>query len=239
MPAPRKLCHPEWSILSRHLAAGLQAMVGTRFAESCCIAATRIVIDVLDYFGVEASPLAAQVYLYNGPMLDRLDRDGLPATQEEAQSWLKEDPALWSVGLGVGDGCSPERWPGHLVAVARFHGELWLIDGSLGQGCRPHRGIHAPAVFIAPVEESFLQGDSRAWEKSGDGWRTRVEYWPQPERRDWISSPNWKRDNTPCRKEAGRIIRAIQDALFTSSPLPATAGPASDRCSPGDRRSPL
>lgn len=65
----------------------------------CCILATRIAIEVANYFGIFVSPLAVRLVAYNRACAEDPNGDG-------------------SYSLGCGFGARPGCWNSHSIAVA-------------------------------------------------------------------------------------------------------------------------
>lgn len=106
-----------------------RARILERFRPDCCIASTRIAIEVLRRFGIRAKPAPCQVYIATLPLFERLQKQSFTG---------KFQPGEHSVGIGYGvpAGTRP-GFDGHLVAVT----DDSLIDLSLDQASRPHKGI--------------------------------------------------------------------------------------------------
>jgi hypothetical protein len=112
-----------------------------RFGPKSCIASTRIVIDVLERYGIASNPMAART------VVTRSD-DGV---------------TLGSVDGTIG---KPPEWngtvAGHLIVVLPGHG--LLIDASLDQVRNQEFDIdNLPCPFIAPVGAEFIAGGESAY----------------------------------------------------------------------------
>ena len=116
-----------------------------------CIASTRIAIDVLDYFKINAKPLSVKVEIFNEAMVKRIEAGVHGGSHEERIKWFEEDGS-W--GIGIGFGGQPGRWPGHLVALVE---NKWLLDMSLDQANRPER-----MIFLRPCYSEVTQEFMRA-----------------------------------------------------------------------------
>jgi hypothetical protein len=123
------------------------------YSPACCLAATRIAVEVLGRFDFSVRPLVVKVAVHN-PALVAKGR--LPASNEEARRWREEDNAAVAVCGAQGAG-RHGHWPGHLVAIVA---ERCLIDLSLPQVNRADRDI-ALTPLLCKVESAFLAGTAR------------------------------------------------------------------------------
>ena len=164
------------------------------FRQDSCIASTRVVIDVLDYFGIVARPRPVAAVAFN-PEGYQLFLKGVPL-----EEWPKSAHSVGVKGTGphVGD-----RWDGHLVAVNETH----LFDASLDQMSRPEQGIPLEAsVFVMPAE---VTSDQVWWERADGvvviyGWISDGA---------WRRSKNWSRREPAIRQAIGRSIRQLKGEL--------------------------
>jgi len=124
--------------------------IGTLYRPDCCIAATAILIDVLDYFRMTARPLSVLATVFNPAMSRRIEREGMPTLEEAEGDWFLKGCHSLAVGLGDPE---PGKWPGHLVANLA---DKLLIDLTLDQADRPQHGIVLPMPIIAPFPREFL-----------------------------------------------------------------------------------
>jgi hypothetical protein len=128
--------------------------IGTLYRPDCCIAATAILNEVLDYFKLTARPLSAIATVFNPVMSERIAQEGMPTLEEAGRNWFPK--GCYSLAVGAGDP-DPGKWPGHLVAVL---GGRVLIDLTLDQANRPQHGIVLPVPIIAPCDAEFLAGQA-------------------------------------------------------------------------------
>src|SRR5438067_570640 len=118
------------------------------YAPQCCLAATRLAVEVLPRLQLAARPLAVKVAVHNPPLVAK---GRLPASSQEAQLWRERDNAAMAV---CGEAARPGHWPGHLVAVVL---EQVVVDLSLPQFNRADKQIAlAPVLF--PAGAAFLAG---------------------------------------------------------------------------------
>lgn len=166
-----------------------------------CIASTRILTGVLDYFGYSSEPLPCSAAIWNSA--------GFAASEAhlEVSEW---PPEAHSVGVaGTGRVSETGRWDGHLVAMVEGR---WLIDPSADQFARPHRNIvvGGPLVFdaLAWVDRTRLN----CWLRS-DGLVFGYQLMPNPG--PWRASPDWRSGR--YREVVGDVIRELRPALSRPS----------------------
>jgi hypothetical protein len=164
------------------------------YRPDCCILASKLVVDVLSYFGKEARPLMVRVFIANAPLVKRFEAGNPPKDQEELRQAAKEDG---SHSIGLGYGYTEGKWSGHLVIVCE--GEM--LDLTLTQANRPAQGIHLEPVLV-PVSEDFLAGKTSLVLTINE---TLVKYHAFPNDHSYQDSPDWKRFN-PL---AARIIQQV------------------------------
>ena len=96
----------------RALLACARPIVRQQWRADSCIASTAIAIDVLDYFGLAAKPLACRTAVWNRQLVERVEAEGRTPDPEELHQWCRECGA-WSVGIGYGE------------AIPRPDGSTW------------------------------------------------------------------------------------------------------------------
>lgn len=186
------------------------------FRPDSCIASTRVACDVLAYFGIEARPLVVRAAYYNRQAAEHAARIGrLPESPEETVAWSEEDGS-WGIGIGYGGEAEqdPEKWAGHLVAIA---GDRLLIDLSLDQADRPQHDIKfVPLSFRLSAEEQtmFLQPEGHIVRFYRGGI---LFYTAFPADRSFEDSPNWRSGPTGANWQtsaaSARTIERIEQAL--------------------------
>lgn len=123
----------ESRIIRTLLREGRKAML-RKYAPDSCIAAARLVVDVLTHFGITSSPVPTRLYVYTHPLFQRLAANRFERPYRKGEYGLQ-------VGADLGN---PEKFPGHLVVTTSKR----LIDLSLDQASRPQFGLPlAPATF--------------------------------------------------------------------------------------------
>ena len=158
-----------------------------------CIATTRVVIETLRYFGVQARPWAVNFRVFT-PSAWQATLDGVPVAD-----WPED---AWSAGMTA----ATDEQVGHVVATAAG----CLIDASADQIGRPAKGIPpvAPLVFRLPDDWDPAPGrDAVLVEAEG----CHLVYGASGSRVYATQSPNWRRDdpvNRACTAQAIRAVRA-------------------------------
>jgi hypothetical protein len=157
--------------------------IGSLYRPDCCIAATAILIEVLDYFRLNARPLSVIATVFNPAMSERIEREGMPTLEKAERDWFP--CGCYSLAVGVGDP-EPGKWPGHLVANLA---DQVLIDLTLDQADRPQHDIVLPMPIMAPLPAEFLtEGGQMAGKVNG----CRVVYEARPGDRSFERSNDWK-----------------------------------------------
>lgn len=189
------------------------------FSPDSCIATTRILIDILTYFGIPTQPLPVEVTIFNEQARTLLETHGLDAVAEAVYAREPGEPGgPWTLGLGI------TRTPtdvGHLVVALPHHG--YLLDGSLDQASRPHKNITLPPLPIRILDPAFLTTPTAVLDYTytppaspGSGAPEEpvtLIYRNTPQNRRYRDSPNWKHTThastaTPAGKEVFRQITA-------------------------------
>ncbi len=199
----------------RKLAAVMNAackVFPPRYRPDSCIAAARVLVDVLDRLHVRARPLAVVADIFNAALLTRAQAEGgrLPSDTAEYCRWVEEDGAWW-LTLGPG-GAEPEpgKWPGHLAVVVW---ESVLIDLTLPQASRPRRGIVLAPVAVQ-VDRPFLTGECRRVIELGG---CEAHYLARPEDRSYQAAPDWQ-DRSRHAGVVRAIVRRVRDELGRQAP---------------------
>ncbi|MGC1720089.1 MAG: hypothetical protein WA746_13960 [Isosphaeraceae bacterium] len=117
-----------------------------------CILSTRVAIEVLGAFGIEASPLTVHVVVGN-PAFARLEEDPRTPEDPDALRLLREKCGARFINLGGGDP-SPGGWPHHLIAIIEGG---HLFDLSIDQASKAGTDFEVHPELI-PCGEDFLAG---------------------------------------------------------------------------------
>jgi len=168
--------------------------IGTLYRPDCCIAATAILNEVLDYFKLTARPLSVIATVFNPVMSERIAQEGMPTLEEAERDWFTK--GCYSLAVGAGD-AQPGKWPGHLVTVL---GGRVLIDLTLDQANRPQHGIVLPMQILAPCDPDFLAGQAWVAGIVSGCW---VVYQARPGDRSFERSNDWK-----SRKRRAAVVGA-------------------------------
>lgn len=186
---------------------GIRAVLRTEilkgFTMDSCIGTTRAVIRVLRHFGYDAEPLPVAAYVYNAVMTKHIE-DGtfVPSKDPRFNAWCDETGA-WGVSVGAPTK-DPNDWAGHLVAIVKDRS--LLIDASIDQASRPHKGIHLPRAMIGRYHDTFLTGEMLHIQ-GGDG--SSLVYQVIDNVR-YKTAPDWT-DSSRTKKAVKATIKYIED----------------------------
>lgn len=183
------------------------------YEPSACILGTRVLIDVLAYFGVEGSALPVRVLVLNQAGAEQMEK-GIPISE-----WPDE---AWSVGVDDRNPDNPTveearakwRFPAHLVVQANGY----LLDPTADQMDRPQRGLRVLGSVAAQLPDDFFDGGYVGLHDPNTG--TRMFYSPSPLRpHTWKSAPDWTKDHKRKPLVAAAIKSARRRNERTSSPV--------------------
>lgn len=160
-----------------------------------CIAATKIIVDTLQSYGIEARALPCQLRVRNAVHLYQLDawrrsNGDTPAPEFMQRHW-RDDLGAWAVYVGYGsDNPNDTGYDGHLVVHVPL---LQLaIDASIDQVDRPEKKIGPmPPVLVFKWD---AQQFNHVHTDDIDGNGTRVEYTRADGRDDYVTAPDWIND---------------------------------------------
>lgn len=172
----------------------VRARVLDYFKPDSCHATTRIVIDVLDYFGVPAKPIPVETLVFNADAMAILETEGMHAVAAAVQAREPEDKGgPWTIGLGVVVDNTPEG--GHVVAGIPSRGVI--IDGSLDQASRPIKDILLKACVIEVEDPDFFTqvGAVMGVKMLEDGHGVVTVVYTHSRHKQYLNSPNWKRQS--------------------------------------------
>jgi hypothetical protein len=166
-------------------------IVATLGHQDTCIPTSRILQAVLERFGFQATPVAAEVIACN-PMYAQMVKsfDGRDPSAEEVKAWqdrgafaVRISPEMATAGVPI----SGTGWDGHLVLRV----EDIVLDGSIEMCSRPAKAIILPKLLGIPVDRMWDAGrrDARqllvngcevSYKKLNDeSWQT-ASYWTEP-----------------------------------------------------------
>lgn len=173
--------------LAPFLAPRLEAKFGRR---DLCILATRVALDVAEYFRIPARPVAVRAIAYNAEFAARVASGG-----DFSGDWKSDG----SYSVGIGYGKTPGKWTGHLIAAA----DGVFADFSIGQAEREQYGIITGRALVGPWTGADL------WKASNDRG-TVVEYQLLADD-EYLRAPDWC-DRKRRRGIVGELIRRVRNA---------------------------
>lgn len=150
-------------IVQRLLTTGRE-YIREEFAADSCIASTRIGINVLAHYDIEAEPLPVSAMVLNKYAANLLLSDRDRFERELAAADPDEWGGPWSIGLGAakppGIERNPHGWEGHLII--EIPTTRTFVDLSLDQVSRPHKGMRLkPLAFTLEDDDPFIVGPER------------------------------------------------------------------------------
>jgi hypothetical protein len=165
-------------------------LIARRFNATCCIAATKIAMGVLDRLGFDTQAQPTMFVVYNEKLWKRrLQWDG------------KFREGEWSVAIGNPKFRSLTKgYNAHLICLASFKdSNRYLVDLSVGQASRPQHAIHLPPGWFGmftgwPVEVT----DGKA-----------VATYTQLVNPEFVRSPDWTEEN-----RTNDIVETLADILW-------------------------
>lgn len=169
------------------------------FRPDCCIATTKILREILEYYGFKSQPMAVSVHIYNARLIELMDAGPLPENEEEKMA-LFERTGAWGIGIGQSgsqDGC-------HVV----LQSQGFLLDASLDQAERPERGIELPELLAVPVPPRFLGRRVKGQMIRGMVGKCMVVY-KRIDNEKWRESRNWRDEHAGCDKAYGEILSLV------------------------------
>lgn len=148
--------------------------------ENCCIAATRVIIEVLKKLHFkEIRPFTVEANVFNEVYV----RKGrTPQSDEEAQAWLTE--GCWQVVVGERKSEEKGKWAGHLAILIH---EQYLLDIAIFQSSRPLKQINMYPIFTS-VPEDFVRGEDKCGLMANN---CMVVYVPFPNDKSYESARDW------------------------------------------------
>lgn len=136
-------------VLYAHVAA---EVFGEVWPPDRCLPGSRVAIEVLKKFGIEAKPLSVETLAMNRVWRDQVAAKGRwPESQAEADRWAAAGGFSFAVTPAPRFG----EWPGHLVVVARG----CLIDSASVQFQRPNEALTPPDIVLADLTRGFFDGE--------------------------------------------------------------------------------
>jgi hypothetical protein len=170
-----------------------------------CILATRVAIDVLARFGIEAQPRSVLCAVANEAYAQWRYRviSARAARLPEAPP----PPAAWCVWAGLPDYAPPAgQWPGHLIAFLPGEGDL--VDLDFRAFARPDKALDVPPSVVAhwPAEDAAITYTARDLR----GRPFYVRYERQDANVGYRAADVWRRDHPDTVAIVGALERAMR-----------------------------
>jgi hypothetical protein len=154
------------------------------YTPDCCIAATAIVIDVLDWANIDAKPLFCNVNVFNAAGKEFIREFGSVPKDDEGLALWQSRGCKWKAIAG-NDGF--ERFGGHLIAIFSLAGVKLLMDLTLNQTNNSEFGIDLPVI----LQQSKDDFESGAKVKIMGANGCLLQYLALPERTEFMQAPDW------------------------------------------------
>lgn len=176
------------------MAVHAREVLSPHVTDTCCVAATRVGLTVLEELGVRARPHLVAMAAFNAPFA----------------AGLRAPPAaIISTDVRTQ---RPGFLAGHLVIVGKVAGRRFLLDLSAYQADRPERAIHVPTGICVVVGPSFVE--RRGWKLDvalyEGGHCVYCEH-PHPFRMPWKESPNWTLPTREHREAYDAMVRGFRE----------------------------
>jgi hypothetical protein len=178
-------------------------------SHDCCLNATRVAIDVLHAFGVEARPLTTKVLAFNPPMWERVQAKSSLPDQTEMDEWVAA--GAWCLGVDGVQHDDKTGWPWHLIAITKDR----MLDSSSLQMSRIHRNLKVDPVIVAPIPRTFACGGNVLLRND---FGTVLSYTSAPEVDEFKSLPGFQR--SPHNLDVARHITFAIDARLKAEAKP-------------------
>lgn len=163
------------------LAAVAWPILRSYFRADCCIAASRVGVQVLQRFGIAAQPTVVLAIAGNASY-ERWFAGG-------EQGDPPDDARVVLIDAKTE---RPNGYPAHLILTGKARGDHFLLDLSAPQFHRPDKQIHLPAALYCDLPEPFQAGTVRlpedgfiAYERYASETLTPFEQSP-----DWYIRPH-------------------------------------------------
>jgi hypothetical protein len=176
---------------------------GYRLAPARCIAATKIGIQTLDYFGITATPVPCNLIVGNAAWVRWLELgEGRGPMPDEA----------WNVAVHEQNTDGP-GYNGHVMLRA---GDM-LVDLNFGQVSRPEKGMEvAPATAFTLTEDRLAAFDAGEKVVYYDDNDTVVIIEPTLGRKSFMKAKDWQRTQ---KVQTGLLIRMVKRMLAVEQPV--------------------
>jgi hypothetical protein len=170
------------------------------FPPGSCIVSARVVIEVLNRFGIRARPVGASVIVVNDRFVDRLQSRGWPADRATAWRWRRDHGAI-SLAIGRRPG-RREDAPAHVVVVATMGADSYLLDPALDQ--LNQLGQCRLEPLLSRLDTTFFADrDPHHVAALNDEWL--AIYQPDFADRSWEATPLWEEWRIPTQEVLRRV----------------------------------
>jgi len=169
-----------------------------------CILATRIAIDVLGRFGIEAQPRSVLAAVANGAYA--VWRARVLAARAARQPEAPPPASAWCIWAGLPDAAPPAgQWPGHLIAFLPARAQV--IDLDFHAFARPDKALAVPPAVVAdwPAEDAAVTYAAR--DRLGRPFYVRYER--QDGNRGYAAADVWRSDNP----DVAAIVAALERTM--------------------------
>jgi len=155
--------------------------------ENCCVAATKLGIDLLESWSVQAKPLYCTVAAENA---------------DKSYAVTIDDSSL-----GFGEGLC-----GHLVIAGKAGSQKFLLDLSAYQMDRPKRGIIITSGVLAPRERPII-GSWAIGLMLPQGGHLFYKNHPREADREWESAGDWRLHTLERRWNHEQLLSRLRAAV--------------------------
>lgn len=163
-----------------------------------CVASSRLVQEVLSYFGWRAKCQRAMLVACNARFQELMLAERI-RWDERLPDWAVEEGA-WALGMGSPPGM--REGVGHVVCLSG----AWLMDLSLDQASRPERRMTLEPTLI---QLQYREGELQARGMTEEGC---LLMWRVFDDQSWRGlSPDWTKWHQRYGFIAGKVIRAIKE----------------------------
>jgi hypothetical protein len=161
-----------------------------RVKTNSCILATRIGLEVGQYFGFSWRALPVDLAAFNDTGFAAFEA-GIPVADWPA--------GAWSVGSACENRLGDDGWSGHLIVQAN----RWLLDLSASQYARPHKDINIQPwlMEINDAESPWLAGQ--------DGLHMVLK--PRPDITIYRKARDWRLNYRSLAAETIRALKQVEE----------------------------
>jgi hypothetical protein len=202
-------------IVLSYLETEVKKALDKTYALDCCIAGTRIVLDVLEHFKISARPIVTRAFVCNAIYREWVEQNQrLPTEGNEAAGIF----ARGGYSLLLGADGEPTKQPtggkgfwGHLIVYVE---EGYVVDITLPQAHRPRHKIYLKPL-IAKVGKDFPENGEVFLYPQKETGKVLVEY-SIIQNDGYLKSPDWIHER---RKKISYPAIAALENYFNERPL--------------------